>query len=189
MTDSTLTAIGTTALRVGVGATLIAHGAQKLFGSFGGGGPAGTGAFFESVGFRPGKANAIAAGVCEAGGGALITLGLATPAAGAAVAGTMVVASTMHTDNGFFVTEGGFEYPAVLGLLGASFTATGAGPVSLDAALGGALDRPWMRIAALASIIPAAAAVIARRRAALAQAPQTASEGEEPQGTAPGAAS
>ncbi len=67
--------LGLLTLRVGVGGTLMAHGAQKLFGWFGGGGLAGTGGFFDSVGFTPGKLNAALAGAGEAGGGALLALG------------------------------------------------------------------------------------------------------------------
>ncbi len=78
MTDSR--DLGLLALRLGVGATLVAHGTQKLFGWFGGHGLAGTAAFFESVGFTPGRANALLAGAGEAGGGSLLALGLATPA-------------------------------------------------------------------------------------------------------------
>jgi putative oxidoreductase len=196
MAETTLNTIGTTALRVGVGATLIAHGTQKLFGWFGGYGPTGTGQFFESIGFKPGKPSAIAAGLGEAGGGALLVLGLATPAAGAAVAGNMVVAATTHVDNGFFVTSGGFEYPAVLGLIGASFAATGAGPFSLDAALGGRLDQPWMRVVALAAVLPVVGVVVLRRRTALADAAARGGAGgsggagdERAAGTAPGASS
>ena len=159
---------GRTALRVAVGATMVAHGTQKLFGWFGGPGLEGTGGFFHSVGFRPGGQHAVAAGLSEAGGGALLALGLATPAAGAAMSSAMVVASSMHTDHGFFAQEGGYEYPAVLGVLGASFAATGPGPISLDGLTGHALDRPWMRVAALAAILPGALSVIRRRRTALA---------------------
>jgi len=61
--------VGLLALRVGVGSTLFAHGTQKLFGWFGGHGLDGTGKFFESVGFAPGRANAVLAGLGEAGGG------------------------------------------------------------------------------------------------------------------------
>lgn len=170
MSDSTLRTIGVTALRVGFGATLVTHGVQKLFGWLGGYGPDGTGQFFESIGFKPGRPSAIAAGAAEAGGGALLVLGLATPAAGAAVAGNMAVASSVHTQNGWFSTAGGMEYPVVLSLLGASFAATGAGPLSLDAALAGRLDRPWMRLVGLAAVPPVVAVVLARRRAALADA-------------------
>lgn len=160
--------IGLLALRVGVGGTLVAHGAQKLFGWFGGPGLEQTGAIFEQVGFRPGKPNALAAGLGEAGGGALLAVGLGTPGAGAAVAGTMIVASSTHVDNGFFGANGGFEYPAVLGWSAAALALTGPGMLSLDRALAHRLNRSWIRNLALAAAAPAALAIIARRRRALA---------------------
>ena len=170
---------GLLALRLGVGAALAAHGAQKLFGLFGGQGLGGTGTFFDSIGFRPGKLNALAAGLGEAGGGLLLAAGLATPAAGAAAAGTMVVASSMHRDNGFFAQNGGYEYPAVLGLAAASLALGGPGELSLDAVLGHRANRPWMRLLALASIAPAVGLVLQRRRAALAATPAPSSPGED----------
>ncbi|HEY1157177.1 MAG TPA: DoxX family protein, partial [Arthrobacter sp.] len=90
------------------------------------------------------------------------------PAAGAAAATTMGVAASVHAPSGFFATEGGLEYPAVLGLAAASFTIGGAGPLSLDALTGHVLDRPWMRALALAAIPAAMGAQIYRRRKALA---------------------
>lgn len=184
---------GLLALRLGVGAALTAHGAQKLFGLFGGHGLDGAGKFFDSIGFRPGKLNALAAGLGEAGGGLLLAAGLATPAAGAAAAGTMVVASSMHRDKGFFAQNGGYEYPAVLGLVAASLALGGPGELSLDAVLSHRTNQPWMRLLALASIAPAAAIVFQRRKAALATtpvaAPSTPSKDAEVAGTAesPGA--
>lgn len=160
--------LGLLALRVGVGGTLFAHGAQKLFGWFGGGGLNQTGAMFERIGFRPGKPHAMAAGLGEAGGGALLAVGLGTPGASAAVAGTMIVASSMHVENGFFTTKGGFEYPAVLGWSAAALALAGPGAFSLDHALGHRLNRSWMRALALAAATPAALAVISRRRRTLA---------------------
>ena len=77
--------VGLLVLRGGVGGALFGHGAQKLFGWFGGAGLAGTAEMFEQIGFKPGRANALAAGLGEAGGGALLVLGLATPGAGSAV--------------------------------------------------------------------------------------------------------
>ena len=156
--------LGLLALRVGVGGTLVAHGAQKLFGWFSGAGLEQTGKMFEQLGFRPGQVNAIAAGVGEAGGGALLAVGLGIPGAGAAVAGTMIVASSMHVGNGFFSSKGGFEYPAVLGWSAAALALTGPGALSLDHVLGHRLNRSWMRNLALAAAAPAAFAVIARRR-------------------------
>src|SRR5436190_22920907 len=84
--------LGRVLLRVTVGAIFIEHGTQKLFGWFGGHGPDGTGQFFESVGLRPGRSNAMMAGATEAGGGALLTLGLATPLAATSLASVMVTA-------------------------------------------------------------------------------------------------
>jgi putative oxidoreductase len=162
--------LGLLALRVGVGGTLVAHGTQKLFGWFGGGGLEATGAMFDQIGFKPGKANAIAAGLGEAGGGALLAVGFGTPGASAAVAGTMIVASSMHADKGFFSTNGGFEFPGVLGWSAAALALTGPGSLSLDHLLGHRLNRSWMRNLALAAAGPAAYAVIARRRRALADA-------------------
>ena len=160
--------LGLLALRVGVGGTLVAHGAQKLFGWFGGGGPDQTGAMFEQLGFSPGRPHAVAAGVSEAGGGALLVLGLGTPGASAAVAGTMAVATSMHVGSGFFNTEGGFEYPAILGWSAAALALTGPGALSLDHVLGHRLNRSWMRNIALAAAVPAALTIIARRRRNLA---------------------
>jgi len=162
--------LGLFALRLGVGGALAAHGAQKLFGWFGGAGLEQTGATFARLGFRPGTLNAVAAGLGEAGGGALLAVGLATPGAGAAVAGTMIVASSMHVDKGFFNGKGGFEYPAVLGWTAAALALTGPGRLSLDNAFGQRLNRSWMRNLALAAAAPAALAVIARRRRAMAAA-------------------
>ncbi|WP_020380272.1 DoxX family protein [Nocardiopsis potens] len=157
------------AVRVGVGATIFAHGAQKLFGWFGGGGLKGTAKGFEGMGYRPGETTALAAGLSEAAGGASLALGLATPAGAAAVAGAMGVAAEMHSANGFFNTEGGLEYPALIGLTAASVAVSGPGRISLDEVTGHAFDRPWMRAAALASVVPAISFVVARRRRALAE--------------------
>ena len=163
--------LGLLALRLAVGGAVVAHGAQKLFGCFGGAGLERTGATFARLGFRPGKLNAIAAGLGEAGGGALLAVGLGPPGAGAAVAGTMIVASSMHVDSGFFNSKGGFEYPAVLGLSAAALALTGPGTISLDHVLGHRLNRSWMRNLALAAAAPLAFAVIARRRRTVAGIP------------------
>ncbi|EPH42170.1 DoxX family protein [Streptomyces aurantiacus] len=157
--------VGLLLLRVGTGGVLAAHGTQKLFGWFGGGGIEGTGAFFESVGYVPGKVNAVVAGLAEAGGGALLALGLGTPAAGSAAAGAMAGAAPVHAPNGFFNQSGGYEYPAVLGLVAAALAVTGPGRISADHALGDVLNRPWMAPAALlATAIGTAALVGARGR-------------------------
>ena len=75
--------LGLTLLRVVIGALFFGHGTQKLFGWFGGHGIEGTAGFFESLGLKPGRRHATAAGAAEAGGGALVALGFLTPAAAA----------------------------------------------------------------------------------------------------------
>ncbi len=107
--------LGTTVIRGTVGPLFVGHGTQKLFGWFGGHGRDGTGGYFESLGLRPGKRHAIAAGAAEAVGGALFTLGRLTPLASAAITGTMITAiRKAHASNGPWATNGGYEYNLVL---------------------------------------------------------------------------
>lgn len=153
-------------LRLGGGLTLFAHGGQKLFGWFGGGGLSGTAAVFERIGFRPGRVNALLAGLGEAGGGLLLALGLLTPLAGAAAAATMLVALSTHVGRGFFSGNGGFEYPMTLGIVAVALTLAGPGEYSVDAALNHPLASPWIGVTALVVGVVAALALIARRRAA-----------------------
>ncbi len=150
-------------LRVAVGGTLVAHGTQKLLGWFGGGGLEATGRAMETMGFRPGRRSAVAAGLGEAGGGTLLALGLATPAGGAAAAATMATASSLLAPNGFFAADGGLEHPGVLGAAAVALAVAGPGRFSLDHATRHVLDRPWMPAAALAVCAAAATAVIAKR--------------------------
>ncbi|MGW7410697.1 DoxX family membrane protein [Streptomyces sp. NPDC054833] len=161
--------VGLLLLRMGTGGVLAAHGAQKLLGWFGGGGIEGTGKFMESVGYSPGKASATAAGLAEAGGGTLLALGLATPAAGAAAAGAMAGAAAVHVPNGFFAAEGGFEYAASLGLAAAGLAITGPGRLSLDHALGHVFDRGWMVPAALGVTAAVTAVVVGTRNSRVRQ--------------------
>ncbi|MEU6259845.1 DoxX family membrane protein [Streptomyces sp. NPDC047043] len=155
--------LGLLLLRVGTGGVLAAHGAQKLLGWFGGHGIEGTGQFMESVGYSPGRASATAAGLAEAGGGTLLALGLATPAAGAAAAGAMAGASAVHAPNGFFNMEGGYEYAATLGLAATGLAIAGPGRLSLDHALGHVFDRGWMVPAALGATAAVTALVVGAR--------------------------
>ncbi len=154
--------VGLLVLRTAMGGILFVHGAQKLFGWFGGG-IAGTGRWRRSASGAGGQRGRGRPGT--AGGGALLALGLATPAAGAAVTGTMAVAAEMHVPGGFFAHEGGVEYVAFLGVAAAAVAITGSGELSVDALLGHRLNRPWMRNLALAAAAPAAAFVIRRRQA------------------------
>jgi putative oxidoreductase len=118
----------TTLLRVIVGALFFGHGTQKLFGWFGGGGLEGTAGFFEKLGLRPGRRNAIAAGATEAGGGALLATGVATPIASTALSATMITAIRhAHLEKGLWSTNGGYEYNLVLLAALAAVTADRSG--------------------------------------------------------------
>src|ERR1700754_3028173 len=137
---------GIAILRALVGGLFIGHGLQKLLGKFGGHGLEGTAGFFESLGLRPGKMHATAAGVAETGGGALLVLGAATPLAAAAITGTMAVAiEKVHAPKGPWNTEGGYEYPAVLMASVFAITAAGPGAISVD-------RRTWGTAWALAQL-------------------------------------
>ncbi|MEV5943808.1 MULTISPECIES: DoxX family protein [unclassified Streptomyces] len=162
--------LGLLVLRAGTGAVLMAHGAQKLFGCFGGSGLEGTAAAMEHMGFRPGRQSAMAAGLGEMGGGVLLAVGLATPAAGAAAAGAMAGAVAVHAPAGFFSQGGGFEYPAFLGFTAAAIGLTGAGRYSLDHATDHVVDQPWTVALAFLGSAVAAAAVVGRRAREQAQA-------------------
>jgi putative oxidoreductase len=147
------------------GALLVGHGTQKLFGWFGGHGLDGTGGFFHSLGFRPGRRMAAVAGLSEAGGGLLLALGLMTPLAGAAIVGTLVVAASVHAEKGLWGTNGGYEMALLYGVLAAAVALSGPGSVSLDRAFG--FDDSWsvgLGIAAIALGLLSGVAVIARAR-------------------------
>ena len=95
--------LGLLILRLVVGLSLAAHGTQKLFGWFGGYGLKGTGQFLEQLGFRPGRLQALQAGLAETLGGLFLAAGFLTPAAAAAVVAVMLVAAvSVHLKNGFF---------------------------------------------------------------------------------------
>ncbi|WUI15250.1 DoxX family membrane protein [Kineococcus sp. NBC_00420] len=160
--------LGLLALRLGIGGTLVAHGAQKLFGAFGGGGIEGTAGAMHAMGFRPGKRNAVLAGASEAGGGALLALGLATPVGGAAAAAAMAAAVFVHKPNGFFATSGGFEYPAVLGLASVALAVGGPGRFSVDGASGHAFNKGWTTVLALGAAGVGAYSTIKARQATVA---------------------
>ena len=133
---------GLLVLRLVVGLGLAAHGAQKLYGWFGGKGLNGTGRFLETLGFRPGRTFALAAGLAEVGGGLLTALGLFGPIGPALAIVIMVVAMvTVHIDNGFFVEQNGVERPLLYAAGAAAISLTGPGAHSLDAWLG--LSGPW----------------------------------------------
>ncbi|MBA3319687.1 MAG: DoxX family protein, partial [Gemmatimonadales bacterium] len=123
--------------RLALGLLMAAHGTQKLFGWFGGHGLAGTGGFFESLGFRPGRAFAAAAAVTEIGGGLLVALGFLGPVGPALIVSVMVVAAlTVHWGHGLLSTSNGIEVPLLYAAGGLALALTGYGAYSLDAVLG-----------------------------------------------------
>jgi putative oxidoreductase len=133
--------IGLFLLHLVPGILLMGHGAQKLFGSFGGFGLDGTGQFMESLGMRPGRRMAFASGLNEFGGGLLLALGLLLPLAAILIASNMIVASlTAHRGKGPWNQNGGWELPLLYGLIPIGLTFHGAGVWSLDHALGWGAD-------------------------------------------------
>jgi putative oxidoreductase len=123
-------------VRVVLGLVMAAHGAQKLFGWFGGYGLAGTGGFFEGLGFRPGKFFAAAAGATEIAGGLLLALGLFGPLGPALIISVMVVAMvTVHWSHGLFAQDNGIELPLLYSVTVAGIALIGYGAYSLDALL------------------------------------------------------
>jgi len=141
--------IGLLLLRLTAGLTLAAHGAQKLFGWFGGPGLEATGQFFETLGFLPGRRQALMAGLAETVGGLLLALGLFTPIGAAVICSVMLVALAVHFKQGFFAQNGGYEYTIVLGVAALSVAFTGPGSLSLDALLGNHFSGTFWGIAAL----------------------------------------
>jgi putative oxidoreductase len=127
-----------------IGLGFAAHGAQKLFGWFGGYGLAGTGSFLESIGMRPGHFFAAAAGFSELVGGLLVALGLFGPIGPMFMIAVMTTAAlTVHLPNGFFGQNNGYELPATYMLIALAIAIGGPGAYSLDSALGiGAIWTP-----------------------------------------------
>ncbi|WKA58534.1 DoxX family protein [Planococcus shenhongbingii] len=128
--------IGLLIIRVVIGLLFAAHGAQKLFGWFGGHGLAGTAGWMESLGLKPGKTMALTAGLSELIGGLLLVIGFLTPLAALLIAGTMVMAIVkVHLPNGLWSTANGYEYNLVILAVVIGLALTGAGQYALDALL------------------------------------------------------
>jgi putative oxidoreductase len=135
--DLLLFNLGLFLIRVIFGLMMAAHGSQKLFGWLGGHGLAGTGGFFESLGFRPGRTFATAAALSEFIGGLLLALGFLGPVGPALILAVMLVASlSAHWKNGLFATTSGVEVPLLYATVVVGLALIGFGTYSLDAALG-----------------------------------------------------
>ena len=137
--------------RLVFGALFAAHGAQKLFGWFGGHGLSGTGPVFEGLGFRPGRWFAAMSGVSELAGGLLLACGLLEPIACAAIVSSMIVAIvTVHWQHGLMALYNGVELPLLYLAAALLLALTGSGDYSLDAALG---LRSWWSLQLTAAVL------------------------------------
>lgn len=171
--------------RVTIGLLFAGHGAQKLFGWFEGGGPSSTGEGFESMGLRPGRRHALAAGASETGGGLLFALGAATPAATAALCSVMITAiKTVHWEKGLWSARGGYEYNLVLLVAAIGLTENGPGPWSVDAVLGRERWGTAWALGALGAGAAGSAVVLAAARRQQEAEEQPAPEGETVPATA-----
>lgn len=149
MTNTTLKSLftstagfGALVLRVPVGIILTAHGAQKLFGWFGGYGLEGTGQWMASIGLEPGLFMALIAGLAEFAGGLVLILGLFTRPAALVSAVTMTVAIfSVHFSNGLFMANNGYEFALSLLAATAALTVLGGGKFAMDTLIAVKLDE------------------------------------------------
>ena len=160
--------LGLLVLRLVVGGLLAGHGAQKLFGWFGGFGLLGTGGYLASLGFRPGVVFAALAGLAEVVGGLLLALGLVTPLASTLLIGVLVVVAVAgHGSHGLWNHEGGYEYPLVLAVVAAALGLAGPGAYALDSLLRVAAAGTETGLAAAGVGIAGGALTLLVRRAGL----------------------
>lgn len=130
------------AMRLSAGIIFAAHGAQKLFGWFGGYGLEGTGQWMASIGLEPGYLMALLAGSAEFFGGLALILGVLTRPAALALAGTMVVAIvTVHLQNGLFMSNNGYEFGLSLLAISVALVFSGAGRFAIDNVLADVIGK------------------------------------------------
>lgn len=146
--------VGLLVLRLVVGGIMMAHGAQKVLGSFNGPGPAGMVGMMQNMGLKPARLWAIAASWAEFGGGILLILGFLTPLGGIAVASGMVMAILLvHFKNGFWASKGGYEMNLLILAAAVSLVFTGPGRHSFDYGLGVHLSGWFVLLVALAAVL------------------------------------
>jgi putative oxidoreductase len=151
-------------LRVVVGLILAGHGAQKLFGWWGGQGMDGWTQMVAKLRIRPAQPWAWVAALAEFGGGILLALGFLSPLGNLAIAGSMLVAiATVHLARGFWVTKGGYEFNLALLAAVAALALTGPGAYSLDAALRIHLPEPLTLLVGTILLIVGVAVTLATR--------------------------
>jgi putative oxidoreductase len=158
------TALGLLILRLGIGLIVAAHGAQKLFGVWGGPGMTKWAQSVERLRIRPARPWAWIAALSEFGGGLLLALGLLAPLGSLAITGAMLVAiATVHLSKGFWVGKGGFEYNLALIVTATALAFSGPGPYSLDNALGIHLPEPLTLILGTIALIVGVSATLLSR--------------------------
>lgn len=156
--------IGLLILRLVIGLTMAGHGAQKLFGWWGGPGINGWTSAVTRLRIRPAVPWAWLAALSELGGGLLLALGLLSPLGGLAIIGTMLVAiATVHWANGFWNGKRGYEFNLALLASAIALALTGPGTYSLDEALGLHLPEPMTLVVGLLAVIVGVAATLASR--------------------------
>ena len=163
-------------LRIVLGLTMFAHGAQKLFGWFGGSGIRGTGGFFGNFGFRAPVLIAFAAGLAEFGGGLSLAMGFLTPLGALAVTVVMLNAVYLvHWSKGFFNGNGGYEFNLLIASAAVAIAATGPGRFAIDYAIGwdDNISGLWWGVGVLGAAVVVAFLTLTagRRRVAAAEQP------------------
>lgn len=149
------------------GLTLAAHGAQKLFGWFGGPGYAKLESGFDKMGYKPAWVWASLAILGELGGGLSLAFGFLTPLGAAGALGAMVMAGATHWEHGFFASKGGFEYPLALLAMSAGIGLAGPGTYALDTLFRLTLHQVPLFIAlAIAALLVDAVGITLKRSAA-----------------------
>jgi putative oxidoreductase len=162
---TTALSFGLLLLRVAFGLTVAAHGAQKLFGWFGGSRLEGFGGMLEKLGIRPSLPFAVLAGLSEFAGGLLVALGFLSPVGPLLVIGAMAVAIvTVHLSKGFFNTKGGYEFPLSILVTMFVLSITGPGPYSLDALARLSLPEPLTWVVAAVLVAGGVVSALASRR-------------------------
>jgi putative oxidoreductase len=165
--------LGSLILGLVVGLTMAAHGAQKMFGWFGGPGLAGMSSGIQNMGFRQAKRLSVLISVAELGGGLFIATGFLTPLGAAAVIGVMIAAiAIVHWRNGFFSTKGGYEFNLLLIAASEAIVIGGPGSYAIDSLLGWRLSGMGWGLISLTAGAVAAAGVLATRRPPAATEPQ-----------------
>lgn len=136
--------LGQLILRIIFGITFMAHGSQKLFGLFGGGGLTGTASMMEGLGLHPSLLMAILSGCGEFFGGLFLLIGLLTrPFAFVLIINMAVAILTVHLPHGFFGSAGGYEYPLLLLTVALMYLITGPGRYSIDKLIYNTLNKQY----------------------------------------------